>query len=94
MCLTKKINNLDKGIAKYVEIMLAEGVETYESCEGGKGHAYPEPTIRFHGSCAEGFRALSVALTFKLPVFALRRVWDIQDLQPVGPTWEMVFIKP
>jgi hypothetical protein len=92
--LKNNIRNLDKGIRKYVEILRAEGVETYESCEGGISHAYPEPTIRFHGNCAEGFRVLSVALNHHLPIFALRRVWDIQDMQPVGPTWEIVFIKP
>jgi hypothetical protein len=40
---------LDPGIAPYVDALRAEGVETFESCEGGDGHAYPEPTVRFAG---------------------------------------------
>ena len=82
---------LDSGIRRYVQILWDGGIETYESCEGGEGHAFPEPTVRFHGGHAEGFRALSVALQHALPVASLRRIWTLQDLEPVGPTWELVF---
>jgi hypothetical protein len=70
---------LDNGIKKAVEILCDSGIETYESCEGGPGHAYPEPTIAFHGERAEGFRALAIALQNGLPVDSLRRVWRIED---------------
>jgi len=36
---------LDPGIRKYVEILHAAVIETYESCEGGQGHAYTEPAV-------------------------------------------------
>ena len=95
MYLTHKKSNipidLDPGIKRYVEILRAEGIETYESCEGGKGHAYTEPTICFHGERSEGFRALAVALQHGLPVSSIRRVWRIEELEPVGPDWQMVF---
>lgn len=84
---------LDKGIRLYVEILASEGIETYESCEGGKGHAYPEPTICFYGEIAEGFRALAIAIENGLPVNEIRRFWSIQDLQPVGPDWAITFRK-
>jgi len=87
------LNQLDQGIRKYVEVLRSAGVETYESCEGGAGHAYPEPSIRFHGEHSEGFRALAVALQHNLPVACLRRLWSIQDLEPLGPTWEIVFFR-
>jgi hypothetical protein len=80
---------LDKGIEKPVRILHDAGVETYESCEGGSGHSYPEPTIRFHGDRAAGFRALAVAIEHGLHVKALRRVWVILEGEPTGPTWEM-----
>lgn len=83
---------LDKGIEREVMILRAAGIETYESCEGGNGHAFPEPTVRFHGDAHEGWRALTVALQHSLHVYALRRVWDIIDGEPTGPTWEMVFV--
>lgn len=82
---------LDKGIKRAVEILRKSGVETYESCEGGPGHAYPEPTIAFHGERAEGFRALSIALQHRLPVDSLRRVWRVEDGEPTGPDWEITF---
>lgn len=80
---------LDKGIEKAVIVLQAGGVETFESCQGGEGHAYPEPTVRFHGDRAEGLRALSVALRADLPVAALRRVWPVDDGEPTGPWWEL-----
>ena len=82
---------LDSGIEQYVTILASAGIETYESCEGGEGHSYPEPTVRFYGTHAEGFRALGVALQHNLPVASLKRLWDVIDCEPVGPSWELVF---
>jgi hypothetical protein len=84
---------LDPGIAPYVELLYANGVETFESCEGGEGHAFPVPTIRFHGQRDEGFRALALALQRSLPVRDLRRAWSIEDGEPVGPHWELTFYR-
>jgi hypothetical protein len=84
---------LDQGIKREVEILSSNGVETYESCEGGKGHSYPDPAVRFHGNPSAGWKALQVALDHALPVHELRRVWTIRDSEPTGPTWEMVFIR-
>src|SRR5688500_9397102 len=83
---------LDSGIADQVEVLCAAGVETFESCEGGSGHAYPEPTVRFYGDQAEGFRALSVAMRAGLGPTELRRVWPILDEEPTGPWWELTFV--
>ena len=88
------LDSLDRGIRQYVEILRDNGVETYESCEGGKGHTFSKPTIRFYGERAEGFRALSIAFQHRLPVLALRRFWQVNDGEPVGPDWEMVFSRP
>lgn len=85
---------LDKGIVHAVEVLVAGGVETFESCEGGLGHTYPKPTVRFHGYRDEGFRALALALLADLPVTDLRRVWDVIDGEPTGPHWEMTFTSP
>lgn len=82
---------LDAGIKRYVEVLNLGQIETYESCEGGQGHSFPEPTVRFHGSHAEGFRALAYALQAQLPVSGLRRFWTVRDGEPTGPSWEMTF---
>jgi len=82
---------LDPGIGHFVLVLTEHGIETFESCEGGVGHAYPEPTIRFHGDVAEGMRALSVAVRAGLSVSELRRVWPVIDKEPTGPYWELTF---
>lgn len=72
--------------------LLAEnGIETYESCEGGEEHAFHQPTIRFYGGMHDGMRALGLAIECGLPVGALHRVWDVINGEPVGPNWELVF---
>ncbi len=83
---------LDPGIARAVIILDAEGVETYESCEGGPGHSYPEPSIRFHGTQGGGWHAVSVCLDFGLKVSELRRVWVMDEGVPTGPYWELTFV--
>lgn len=85
-------SSLDTGIAVFVERLNDEyNVETFESCEGGVGHSYPEPTVAFHGGNSEGFRVLAAALQIGLPVAELRRVWRVEDGEPVGPRWQMTF---
>ena len=85
--------HLDPDIKFYVESFNAKGVETFASCEGGEGHAYPEPTIRFYGDRSEGFRALAVALQHNFPVDSFRRTWPVIDGEPTGPYWEITFYK-
>lgn len=80
---------LDPGIVDAVLALRSGGIETFESCEGGAGHAYPEPTVRFYGTRADGFMALAVAMHAGIVVTALRRVWPILDSEPTGPWWEI-----
>ena len=86
------LSGLDPGIRQYVECLRAGGVQTFESCEGGPGHAFAEPTVRFYGTPEAGWRAVAVCLAYGLPILALRRVWYVLDLnEPTGPDWEIVF---
>jgi len=84
--------SLDSRIRPIVRILHENGVETFESCEGGKGHVFYEPTVRFHGGKGEGFRALAIALQHGLKVSELRRYYALIDGEPVGPHWEMTFL--
>jgi hypothetical protein len=88
------VKKIDPGIANEVRILWENGVETTESCQGGQGHPFPEPTVRFSGDKSEGPRALGIALQHGLRVTALRRVWTVADGEPVGPFWEMTFYHP
>lgn len=85
---------LDPEIKEAVIILNQNGVETFQSCQGGEGHSYVEPTIEFYGEMGEGFRALGIALTHGLNVKQLNRQWKIQQGQPIGPQWSMVFDFP
>lgn len=82
---------LDRWISYAVKVLRDAGVETFESCQGGRGHAFNDPTVRFHGGPAEGFRAVAAAIQVGLPVYALRRFWGVSSGELSGPHWEMVF---
>ena len=83
---------LDPGIEPMVRVLRLAGVETFESCESGPGHAYREPTVRFYGDRSEGLRALAEVLgKHNLRVTDLRRAWPVDDGEPTGPYWELVF---
>jgi len=83
---------IDPGIRKAVELFQKHEIETFESCEGGPGHAYPEPTVAFYGAPEAGWRAVSVCLAYGLPVLSLKRAWDILDMNELtGPHWEITF---
>jgi hypothetical protein len=83
--------SLDPGIRHFVLILRSQGIETCQSCQGGPGHTYLEPTVDFTGGKAEGPRAVAAALAHGLPVFELRRVWHIRDGEIDGPIWSMTF---
>jgi len=92
MARKKKLKHeFDKGIRREVEILQAAGIETFESCQGGKGHTFPEATVRFNGGHTEGLRALHVALSNRLNAYNLRRVWGISEGEVNGPWWEITF---
>lgn len=82
---------IDPGVRRWVLILRSAGVETFESCQGGEGHAMPEPTIKFFGSSWAGYAAFAVAMEHGMPVLDLRRTYSVIDGQLQGPWWEMTF---
>lgn len=94
--LASVVADVDAGVRRSLLVLKANGVETYECCQGGarldgSRHAYLEPTIRFYGQRNAGWRALSVAQAHALPVRSLKRIWTIEDGEPNGPNWEITF---
>ena len=83
---------LDKGICRIVKILFENGIETVESCEGGKGHFYSRPTVVFCGHYDQGFKAVHIALENGLPVWQLRRRYMMVHGELTGPLWEIVFL--
>jgi hypothetical protein len=84
-------SKIDSGIAYELRILRDNGIETTESCQGGQGHPFPVPTIRFCGGRAAGFKAVEIAVTYGLKMSELRRVWNMQDGELTGPEWEITF---
>lgn len=83
------IEGIDIGMVPIISLLLARGVETFESCEGGEGHAFYEPTIRFHGSKEEGYRVVALLSQNGYRVAELRRYWSFIEGELTGPQWEV-----
>jgi hypothetical protein len=90
---SKGVHSIDPLIEHEVKVLWENGIETFESCQGGDGHAFSEPIVRFHGDRAEGMRALAIALQCRLKVTALNRRCRIIDGEPDRPFWEMTFTR-
>jgi len=54
-------------------------------------HSYPEPTVKFAGGPADGWKALSVLMTYGLPVHRIGQVWTMTYDRPTGPDWIVTF---
>jgi hypothetical protein len=81
---------LDPGIRRAVLILRRGGIETFESCQGGAGHAFGSPTIKFHGNAWAGLKAVAIAMENGLFVVRVQRVWGLIDGAMEGPWWELV----
>lgn len=86
-------SDVDAGIRPAVRALREAGVETFESCEGGGHHAYPEPTVRFHGDAGAGWKALGVLIELDFPIGSLRRTWPYTYGASTGPYWEVTFVR-
>jgi hypothetical protein len=85
---------LDVGIRFAVRVLhAAGGVETCQSCQGGKGHAYDRPTIDMiaGGSDAKGFLALSALVDYGLPVADIAILWNVKNGLPYEKLWRITF---
>lgn len=68
-------DNVDPLILPAVKILNEYGFKTFESCQGGEGHCFPEPTVRFEGSEFDLLRAYEVCEFFGLHVSDVRRIF-------------------
>jgi hypothetical protein len=83
---------LDAGIQGAVVLLCKAGVETVQSCEGGDGHSYAEPTVDFIGGNGAGLYALSVCVENNLPVKDLCKVWIVDENHQIADTlWRIIF---
>ena len=86
--------DLDSGIRFAVRVLhAAGGMETCQSCQGGKGHSYDRPTVDMvcTGDDAKGFRALAALCEYGLPVYDVSIVWNIKNWLPYEKLWRITF---
>ncbi|MGO9122425.1 MAG: hypothetical protein ACLQPD_33025 [Desulfomonilaceae bacterium] len=86
-------SRLDEGIKEAVRVLREGGICTFESCEGGEAHAYPEPTVAFRGGPETGALAYAIATYHGLPVAEIRRCWRVYGYELEGPYWEITFYR-
>jgi hypothetical protein len=86
---------LDPGIRFAVRVLHATGFETCQSCQGGKGHAYLEPSIDAVATAddATGFGALAALRDYGLPVSALAIIWPVRNGLPYEKLWRIAFAR-
>jgi len=84
---------LDLGIARAVRILREADLHTIESCEGGPDHSYPEPTVKFSGTPACGWKAAAQLMYRGLPIKRLGQVWTFEYGLPTGPDWIVTFTR-
>ena len=82
---------LDKGIRDFVLFLRENNFETFESCQGGIGHGFPEPTVRFFGNKHEGLRMAMICIKNDLPIDEVRRSFSIDEGELQTPFWEVTF---
>lgn len=92
------IESLDPGIKDAVILLNKYGFKTWESCQGGEGHCFPEPTVRFFGEEFDLIRAYEICVLHQLNVFDARRVYrktsvysDVTNGNDIGKNWDKPF---
>ena len=90
---------LDDGIREAVRVLMYNGINTFESCEGkskkkyfGKEHCFFEPTIKFEGDVFECIRVMDICVKNKLNVFCSNLVLNRIEGVLEKPHGEVVFI--
>lgn len=88
--------SLDPGIRFAVKVLHARGIDTCQSCQGGKGHCYDRPTIDMETSDddAWGFAALAALRDYGLSVRDVSLLWRISHGLPFERLWRITFWKP
>jgi hypothetical protein len=91
----KDYDDIDRGIVFAVKVLHAAGIATCQSCQGGEGHCYPEPSVDLVAgpSDSDGFAALAALRDYGLPVSRVMLVWDIQNGLPYSKLWRITFVR-
>jgi hypothetical protein len=93
-------DTVDSLILPAVKILTDHGFKTFESCQGGEGHAFLEPTVRFEGDEFDLIRACEICRFYGLAVCEGRRIFrrtpiyrddNTPNVRLIGETWDKPF---
>ena len=86
---------MDAGIRFAVRVLHAAGIDTCQSCQGGAGHPYSEPTVEMVAGAdgAEGFAALAALSAYGLAVAEVAQIWHVKNGLPYEKLWRITFTK-
>jgi len=56
---------------------MENGVKTFESCQGGREHAFKTPTVCFEGDQTEGYRVVTMLAQVNFMVTGLKHAWPV-----------------
>jgi hypothetical protein len=83
--------SLDAGIRFAVRVLHAEGFETCQSCQGGKGHAYDRPSVDLPAAAADaaGLAAVHALQQYGVDVDDVSIVWPVRNGLPYEKLWRI-----
>lgn len=84
------IADLDELIRPAVILLNKYGFKTFESCQGGEGHCYGDPTVRFEGTEFDLIRAYELCEIHGMNPKAAKRVYWKQDVYFDTDKWEVI----
>jgi hypothetical protein len=95
MWAAKSYAGLDPGIRFAVRVLHAAGFDTCQSCQGGRGHSYDQPTVEMTAGSddAQGFGAVAALQQYGLPIRDLSIIWPMRHGLPFEKNWRITFFK-
>lgn len=88
---------IDEGIREAVKILSENGFDTFESCEGGEGHSFDLPIVRFNGNIKNCKQAYTLCENAGLNILTCERVFRKTPIYasekeyPSGYRWDTPF---
>ena len=86
------ISDADPEIIPILKILNENGIDTFESCQGGIEHAFGKPTICFEGNYETAMKVMNLCKKFNIDYFRKYYCYET-DGTFRGPEWEIVFKK-
>lgn len=96
--MEERFKFIDEGIIEAVQVLNKHGFITWESCQGGDGHCFELPTVRFWGNEFDLIRACRICENYDFKLYQANRVYRTAEIAtgdtnicPKGEVWDVPF---